>query len=722
MSSSPPAASLTNVDDKFLVATHAQAILLNRNTFQSKQKLEHCVAAVLQQRLDDVGDDIKQIAFIPAASVVVAAAAATASTTAAPVQLYAFFNDCTLYIWQDLNQQQSAAANPLHIDMRLTRIKYLRKFKAIPLDLEVVAAGAADVNSCLKTNEATIASVCFSSNRMFVAMTDGGLIVFARNTWKVQMLFTGTVGIKQCIFISHSIAGLLAIRTQHRDVIILDLNQPKNGIVVALPCRQVLTIQATLDGQIAFLLLQSGELVFYDLSFAVQIIAKKLKSLQRLVADDNQRNRERFGSIQSELAQTLPRARLVAILREFHEYPHKYRPLIWKTILRLPQSADEFGALIKRGRHSSTVNYRERYPLADASATRMLQRIVSCLSHWSPVFGQTQWIANFVFPFLKIFEHDAMVCFEVVATVLLNHGQHWFEFHPLPPINYLGMVENVLAHFEPTLVLHYTRIQVTTATYAWPLVQTAFTEMFDELQWMQLWDNILTEPPYFMLFCVVALNVLAKRQLELLNTADAVEQFFDETSSSLDVIAIVCKAKELMVSCPAMLHPKQYFGSCESLMMENDHQYKRFVNYPKQLNSCSSSEVVNGPTMIANETRRLNEKMFELEKLERELTDKRQHRSETVEHQRRMEQVQRMYDESILRERDRVAFQTKHLILCRRQLRARQMHLDLIADDDGDGDGERCVQMHENELDTLLLGLKRDVSIFFFMNFKLVQD
>ena len=39
--------------------------------------------------------------------------------------------------------------------------------------------------------------------------------------------------------------------------------------------------------------------------------------------------------------------------------------------------------------------------------------------------------------------------------------QHWFEYFPNPPINMLGMVENVLAHHDKELLQHYVRYGVT---------------------------------------------------------------------------------------------------------------------------------------------------------------------------------------------------------------------------------------------------------------------
>ena len=43
----------------------------------------------------------------------------------------------------------------------------------------------------------------------------------------------------------------------------------------------------------------------------------------------------------------------------------------------------------------------------------------------------------------------------------VNWCQHWFEYFPNPPINMLGLVENVLAHHDKELLTHIVKYGVT---------------------------------------------------------------------------------------------------------------------------------------------------------------------------------------------------------------------------------------------------------------------
>lgn len=287
---------------------------------------------------------------------------------------------------------------------------------------------------------------------------------------------------------------------------------------------------------------------------------------------------------------------------------------------------------------------------------------------------------------------------------MLNHGQLWFEFAPLAPINYLGMMENILANFEPVLMQFYKANLVTASVYGWLLVQSAFTEVLDDLQWLQLWDNVISQPPEFLLFCVVAYNVLLKSSIMRLESNADIENFFEE-QNTLNVLRIITKAEELMKLCPTALLPRNFMTS---MMPLHSTHYQKLTNYPKNMMKKSSTN----SNCVQNEVRLLNRKMFELEKIERSLADTADDEVKRWEHCRRLKEVDRMYEEAILREQDRVAYQKKHLLLYQKQLREREQSLLELA---RKGASERNVEKREGELHTMLHDFQRDVCIYFMI-------
>lgn len=124
----------------------------------------------------------------------------------------------------------------------------------------------------------------------------------------------------------------------------------------------------------------------------------------------------------------MPIGRLLPLLREFGEFPDKHRPMIWKTILKLPQNYNSFARLLKREPHSCVAGFDKRYSLVDQKALACLRKVVSCLAHWTPIFGYVNYLPKFVFPFLKVCKGDLMLGFELIATLLCNHSQVNHDF------------------------------------------------------------------------------------------------------------------------------------------------------------------------------------------------------------------------------------------------------------------------------------------------------
>lgn len=132
---------------------------------------------------------------------------------------------------------------------------------------------------------------------------------------------------------------------------------------------------------------------------------------------------------------------------------------IWRSLLELPENHAAFCSLVDKGTHSAFVRLHEHYPIKSRKLLRILQRlaerfqlacvplinltgqclsllllytasvineiplffyrrILSALAHWSAVFGETEYLPLLVFPFVKLFQNNQLICFEVVATVL----------------------------------------------------------------------------------------------------------------------------------------------------------------------------------------------------------------------------------------------------------------------------------------------------------------
>lgn len=112
--------------------------------------------------------------------------------------------------------------------------------------------------------------------------------------------------------------------------------------------------------------------------------------------------------------------KLKTILLEFGEYPSSYRNIIWAKILEVPGNVICYKSL-SATKSTYFSNVEKEYPLLNKLALKNMKKLLKTLANWCPFFGHVQFLPLFVFPFVKIFENDPVVCFETVCTILSEY-------------------------------------------------------------------------------------------------------------------------------------------------------------------------------------------------------------------------------------------------------------------------------------------------------------
>ncbi|CAG5135897.1 unnamed protein product [Candidula unifasciata] len=303
---------------------------------------------------------------------------------------------------------------------------------------------------------------------------------------------------------------------------------------------------------------------------------KRAKSVQKLSRPEITEPyiKNDYVDIKNVCLEGLNKDRLLTILKGYGEYPAKYRTFIWQKILQLPDNFTAYAALVDKGVHPAYRKLHEVYPIKSQKLFRVLQRILSALAYWSPVFGEAQYLPSFAFPFVRLYQNNHLTCFELLATVIVNWSQHWFEYFPNPPINILGMIENLLAQHDLPLLHHFMKYNITSQIYAWPLLETAFSEVLTQDEWLIMWDNILSNQPAFLLIIVVAYNICAHGSLIKCTQVEDF-QFFYHHQNALSIRQILTKAYSLMETSPV-----EKLNTFEPLTKGN---YPVFNKYPKSI-------------------------------------------------------------------------------------------------------------------------------------------
>ncbi|XP_019573314.2 TBC1 domain family member 31 isoform X4 [Rhinolophus sinicus] len=374
-----------------------------------------------------------------------------------------------------------------------------------------------------------------------------------------------------------------------------------------------------------------------------------------------------FENKENELSDGLNKKRLQILLKGYGEYPTKYRMFIWRSLLQLPENHTAFSSLIDKGIHVAFLNLQKKYPIKSRKLLRVLQRTLSALAHWSAIFSDTPYLPLLAFPFVKLFQNNQLICFEVVATLIINWCQHWFEYFPNPPINILSMIENVLAFHDKELLQHFREHDITSQVYAWPLLETVFSEVLTREEWLKLFDNVFSNHPSFLLLTVVAYNICSRAPLLNCSLKDDFEYFFHHRNN-LDISAVIREAYHLMDTTPADIHPDNMLDVFVAL---TQGQYPVFNQYPKFIVDYQTQE----RERIRNDELDYLRERQTVENMQAEVDQQRVEDEAWYQKQELLRKAEETRREMLLQEEEKMIQQRQRLAAVKRELKAKEMHL-----------------------------------------------
>ncbi|NWW32447.1 TBC31 protein, partial [Panurus biarmicus] len=387
-------------------------------------------------------------------------------------------------------------------------------------------------------------------------------------------------------------------------------------------------------------------------------IQSRLLKLQANASLENKEN---------ELPGGLNKKRLQALLKGFGEYPAKYRMFVWRSLLQLPENHLAFSSLIDRGIHSAFVNIQQEYPIKSRKLLRVLQRTLSALAHWSAIFAETPYMPLLAFPFVKLFQNNQLICFEVVATVVVNFCQHWFEYFPNPPVNVLGMIENVLAHHDKELLQHLIKYNVTSQVYAWPLLETLLSEVLTREEWLKVFDNIFSNHPSYFLMIVIAYSICSRASLLHCNQAADFEYFFHHRNN-VDINVVIKEAYHLMEATPLDIHPQCMLDDFTPL---TKGQYPVFNKYPTFIVDYQAQE---WEKIRQDEIEYLRERQLAHES-EAKAQQQKAEDEAWYQKQKLLQEAEKQRRKILLEEEEKLAEQRQRLAVEKRELKVKEQQL-----------------------------------------------
>lgn len=382
---------------------------------------------------------------------------------------------------------------------------------------------------------------------------------------------------------------LLAVLCQDGIIRFISLHSCKLEAEIGGCDEKVLKFTMTNNNRHLIAVIDSGNISMFDLSKVLKSkgdppMVRKVESEheepEKIISKDvnnNVANKVDAKLSHRPLPPGLNMKRLKTVLKGFGEYPGKYRLFIWRSILCLPENYNAFGSLVDKQTHAAYINVHKKFPIKSRKLLRLLQRVLSSLAYWSPIFGETEFLPMIVFPFIKLFPNNQLICFEIIATILVNYCQKWFEYFPNPPLSVLIMVEALLGHHDVALLEHLIQNEISAQIYAWPMLHTLYSEILTKDEWLIVWDNVFSNHPSFMLYLVVAYLIHTRHALLTVNSKEKFEFFFHHRNA-IDIHAVIKETYRLSSSTPTNIDPKKVLESFTPLL---ETQYPIFNAYPR---------------------------------------------------------------------------------------------------------------------------------------------
>lgn len=280
---------------------------------------------------------------------------------------------------------------------------------------------------------------------------------------------------------------------------------------------------------------------------------------------------------------TANRTKLSAFLDHHSEYPGRYRPLIWRFLLQLPENIDAYEGLSSQGMHQEYCDLSRTYPISDTVVLERLARVCSALTWWSPVFLEFPNLPQMVFPFVVIYgsdelsavesiiseyysllciypDHSLLLCdndeyantnssplspsihilpsFHVLLVgVFMYWGYSFFVSYPAEPKHIYDTLDKLLDIHDKRLKYHLDSLLTEQpGKLAFTLMTTLFTTILSAPDWLKLMDFLVLhfENSTYMLLTPIALLRMLKVTLlgidtekNLLEVVQQQQHYFD---------------------------------------------------------------------------------------------------------------------------------------------------------------------------------------------------
>lgn len=189
---------------------------------------------------------------------------------------------------------------------------------------------------------------------------------------------------------------------------------------------------------------------------------------------------------------------IIDIITNQYCFPDDQRTLMWRYLLHIPMNEQQYSLLASQQIHPAVKQLTLTLPIKYTTISNRLSRLLSTLMYWHPPLAECDWLPALVFPFLRIFERDSLITFEVIATVIMNWCKEWLNFIPNPPITVLSRIDRIVTEHGGKSPIAVT----------WPALRSFFGEVATSEAACTLFDNIIASHPSFIEYLVASFALI----------------------------------------------------------------------------------------------------------------------------------------------------------------------------------------------------------------------
>lgn len=284
-------------------------------------------------------------------------------------------------------------------------------------------------------------------------------------------------------------------------------------------------------------------------------------------------------------------------------FPSKYRSIIWRYLLRLPNNSHEFHSYFNQPIHPSFRDLYKSYPLKSSKQYSKLQHLCSAMSYYNSKFQWDTSTKHFMFlpqlmyPFQSVYGSNDIACFESVLTILFLFGYEWYQNYPQPNLELIQRCNTMLLQQDHKLYYHMTHhLQIhNPGMIAWILMSTLFTEILTKDNWLQLMDHIILfindedfEQVNPFILEIIAIVILKTMRRFILSTSDVnvFYEYIHNVHDSLDVNIqeVIQQIKSVAIDRKflqevELRHKMKHHITSGSIFPLPNHKYPSYANH-----------------------------------------------------------------------------------------------------------------------------------------------